>query len=60
MITYYEEKLLIRDVDLADFERRVKSFVYGSDVVKLRQLKKAFSGDTNLETIINDKEHLDW
>jgi hypothetical protein len=60
VITFFEEKLSIRNVYFPDFENRVKKFVYSTRTVKLKQLKEAFAGDTNLELIVNDKDCLDW
>lgn len=45
---------------LHDYENRIKKFVFKSEVIKLKQLKEAFMGENNLETIMNDKDCLDW
>lgn len=60
VITFYEERLLIRNVSLKDFEKRLKKLVFNSEVIKLKQMKECFAGETNLETIVNDKDCLDW
>ena len=60
VITYYEEKLLIKDVTYLDYEMRIKKLVYNSNIITLKQLKESFAGNTYLETIVNDKDCLDW
>lgn len=60
VITYFEEKLLLRQVRYLEFEKRVKKLVYNSRIIKLKQLKESFAGNTNLELIVNDKDCLDW
>ena len=52
--------MLIKNVSLDDFEKRLKKLVFDSEVIKLKQMKECFAGETNLETIVNDKDCLDW
>lgn len=60
VITFYEERLLIKNVSLDDFEKRLKKLVFDSEVINLKQMKECFAGETNLETIVHDKDCLDW
>ena len=58
VITYYEEHgLLLRNVQLEDYEERVKRFVYGKPFVKLKQLEEAFKGNEYLEKILQKDEN---
>ena len=52
--------MILRHVHLDEFEMRIKKFVYDKPLIKLKQMEEAFKGNTNLETIITDKEGLDW
>ena len=42
----------MRNVLLDDYETRIKKFVYGKPIVKLKQLEEAFKGNPHLEAIL--------
>ena len=58
VITMYEEHgMLLRNVYLDDYEERIKRFVYGKPLVKLKQLEEAFKGNKYLEKIVEKDEN---
>jgi hypothetical protein len=59
-ITFFEEKLLIKHVELWNFENRIKKFVYNRTEIKLKQLQAAFAGDADLEEMLNNQDSLDY
>ena len=68
IFSLYEEQMNLRHVHLADFENRLKRFVFlkgGNQAepnitITLRQLQESFKGNKHLEAILEDKTSLDW